>query len=146
MVLWTNLWFPKHKIQEDNNGRGGNAERKKKKKAWMRQRWMAKTLTVLGPQKQIAKKMTQPWGKQKWCLQSGTEIAWVRIERGHSLNWGPSPSKLSSNLIQSPPFSGILRPEHHLSVLHRKKNTHISVELRLWNCLYLFGFASVESR
>lgn len=34
---------------------------------------------------------------------------------------------------------------HHLSVLHRKKNTHISVELRLWNCLYLFGFASVES-
>lgn len=30
-MLWTNLWFPKHKIQADNNGRGGNAERKKKK-------------------------------------------------------------------------------------------------------------------
>lgn len=31
MVLWTNLWFPKNKIQEDKNGRGGNAEGKKKK-------------------------------------------------------------------------------------------------------------------
>lgn len=111
----------------------------------MRQRGMAKTVTVLEPRKQIAKKMTQPWGKQKWCLQSGTEIAWVRIERGHSLNRGPSPSKLYSNLIQSLPFSGTLRPVHHLSVLHRKKNTHISVESRLWDCLYLFGFASVES-
>lgn len=32
----------------------------RKEKAWMRQRGMAKTVTVLGPRKQIAKKMTQP--------------------------------------------------------------------------------------
>lgn len=106
----------------------------------MRRRGMVKTLTVFGPRKQIAKKMTQPWGKQKWCLQSASEIAWVRIERGHSLNRGHSPSKLYSNLIQSPPFCGTLRPVYGLSVQHRKKNTHFSVELRLWNCLHLFDF------
>lgn len=93
------------------------------KKGRMRLQGMVKTLTVLRPRKQIAKKMTQPWGKQEWCLQSASEIAWVRIERGHSLNRGHSPSKLYSNLIQSPPSSGTLRPVYGLSVLHRKKNT-----------------------
>lgn len=87
----------------------------------------------------------------RWCLQSATEIAWIKIERGHSLNRGHSPLKLYSNLIRSPvaailwDFQTTVRPEcstqpEKHTILLDLKNIHIHFEYFLY---YLFVFSGL---
>lgn len=135
------LWFPEHKIQEDNDDTGGEAERRRKKTKEETER-NGKNIDSLRASETDCKENDPALRKTEVVSSIGH---WNCLSKDWERSFSQSRTltlKLYSNLIQSPPFSGNLRPVYRPSVLHRKKHTYfcgvealeLFVSIWFWVC------------